>query len=169
MGATFKPLQRDNVSHHAKEVWADEKSHLEWDEWKVEGRQGETGMKVLAPALGGNNLGLCSLFHSALPEEEVHGSPGQSRFYLPSYFVATSPLVTPFAGAISDSAEPPLSKTQIWHDLDLFPPLQEEVLGLTTQTHGTPETVWRSNLFTQCSTVDTVHHIVYTICVRKDP
>lgn len=52
-------------------------------------------MKVLAPALGGNNLCIWLVFGFLLQGgEEVHGSPGQSRFYLPSYFVSSSLLVT---------------------------------------------------------------------------
>lgn len=39
-------------------------------------------------------LSLRLVFDSVLSEEKVRGSPGQSRFYLPSCFVASSPPVT---------------------------------------------------------------------------
>lgn len=98
--APLKLCGETKVSVHAKEVWADEKSHLESDEWNVEGRRGEEEWKCWLQAWGKitSALGLCLVFNSALPEEEVHGSPGQSRFYLPSYFVAASPLVTLLPG-----------------------------------------------------------------------
>lgn len=44
------------------------------------------------------------VFHSALSEEEVRGSPGQSHFYLPSYFVAASPLATLSPGPLQTAS-----------------------------------------------------------------
>lgn len=95
MGAVFKTLQGHEISHHAKEVWVDWKFHFEWDEWKegwmVARWEWKVGMKVLAPALRGNNLCTGLVFSILLQGgEEVHGSPGQSHFYLPCYFVSPS-------------------------------------------------------------------------------
>lgn len=55
-------------------------------------------------------LVLCLAFHSVLPEEEVHGSPGQSRSYLPTYFVALSPLVTLLPGLFQTALSSPCPK-----------------------------------------------------------
>lgn len=78
----------------------------------------QVGMKALAPALGGNNLCTRLVFSILLQRgEKVHGSPGQSRFYLSSYFVSPSLLVT--------LGEGPLKYK---HDTAYTHSLQEEAL-----------------------------------------
>lgn len=62
------------------------KGKQEWECWLQP--QGETKKKKPLA------LSLRLVFDSVLSEEKVRGSPGQSRFYLPSCFVASSPLVT---------------------------------------------------------------------------
>lgn len=72
-------------------------------------------MKALAPALGGNNLGTRLVFGVSLGSPRGGGAwfSGPITLLFTKLFCRRVPFGDPFAGAISNSAEPPLSKTQI--------------------------------------------------------
>ena len=77
--------------------------------------------------------GLCLVFHSALPEEEVHGSPGQSHFYLPRYFVAASPLLTLLPGLFQTAQSRPCPKHRSDMNETCSPQFKSRFYGLTTR------------------------------------
>lgn len=170
MGVTFKTLLRDKKSLVMRKRCQRMRSHI-WNRMKdnLRARQREMRIKVLAPALGGSNLGTRLVFGVSLSAPRGGGAWFSRPIMLlfTKLFCHHFPFCDPVAGVISNGAEPILSKSQIWHDWDLFPSFQEDVLRLKTQACGTADIAWHFILFAHCGIVYTLHHIIYIACVEK--